>query len=279
MNIMAHFCIISAYVRTEINEKISIGLLLIGKDDVYVNFSDYKTKLLKELLSKDKYTFLKSTISQIKRESKIINSKNDDYLSLFDFDKKGNTFFDTSYLKYLNIYSNTLLHFSDIKIIDDSFFSQKMFDNLFIKYIDNRLYEESIKEPNKLEIIETVYPRIEKFYSIKKEVTPSIIPNLTMPIKIDIIGKNERPVYAQSVDLTKNNYHIQNDLSSIIMLNNAYSKKAQAFIISSEPEKDNKMQHDIWINLRKGQIAEYVDISEIGKIEEYAKKHGVTPLI
>lgn len=276
---MAHFSIISAYIRPEINERISIGLLLIGKDDVYINFSDSKTKLLKELLSKDKYSYLKSTISQIKRESKSISSNPDDYLSLFDFDKKDNTFFDASYLRYLNIYSNTLFHFSDLKIIDDSFFNQKMFENLFVKYIDNRLYEVIIKETNKLDIIETVYPRIEKFYSIKKEITPSIVPNLTMPIKIDIIGKNERPVYAQSVDLTKTNYHIQNDLSSIMMLNNAYSKNAQAFIISSEPEKDNKLQHDIWENLRNGQIAEYVDISEIAKIEEYAKRHGVTPLV
>lgn len=276
---MAHFSIISAYIRPEINERISIGLLLIGKDDVYINFSDSKTKLLKELLSKDKYSYLKSTISQIKRESKSISSNPDDYLSLFDFDKKDNTFFDASYLRYLNIYSNTLFHFSDLKIIDDSFFNQKMFENLFVKYIDNRLYEVIIKETNKLDIIEAVYPRIEKFYSIKKEVTPSIVPNLTMPIKIDIIGKNERPVYAQSVDLTKTNYHIQNDLSSIMMLNNAYSKNAQAFIISSEPEKDNKLQHDIWENLRNGQIAEYVDISEIEKIEEYAKRHGVTPLV
>lgn len=276
---MAHFSIISAYIRPEISERLSIGLLLIGKDDVYVDFSDSKIRLLKELLSKDKFSYLKSTISQIRRESKEISFNSNDNLSFFEFDNKENTFFDISYLKYLNVYSNTLFHFSDLKIIDDCFFNQDKFKNLFIKYIDNKFYETSIKEVNKLDLIETVYPRIEKFYSIKKEVTPSIIPNLTMPIKIDIIGKNERPVYAQSVDLTKNNYHIQNDLSSIIMLNNAYSKEAQAFIISSEPDKENKMQHDIWQNLRNGQIAEYVDISEIERIEEYAKKHGVTPLV
>lgn len=64
------------------------------------------------------------------------------------------------------------------------------------------------------------------------------------------------------------------------MLNQACKNKSKGFLISSEPDKSLYLkQHDLWRDLRKNDLAEYIAISEVEKIHEYATKHGVRPLM
>ena len=100
-----------------------------------------------------------------------------------------------------------------------------------------------------------------------------------MPIKVDLIGHNEIPVYAHLIDLERKNYNIQNDLAVLFMLNNAF-EQAKGFHISAEPDKTRYPgQHQTWKSIRNWKDSEYVDVSEIQKIEKYATEHGVSPFI
>lgn len=99
-----------------------------------------------------------------------------------------------------------------------------------------------------------------------------------MPVKMDLIGKNEREVFAQSIDMSKSFRSIENGIADLLHINRAISD-AKQFIISSEPPKSIEINHRIWNNIRNAKEFEYFDISEFDIISNYAQKHGVAPLL
>ena len=99
-----------------------------------------------------------------------------------------------------------------------------------------------------------------------------------LPIKMDLMGKNEIEVFAQSIDTSKNIKSIENGISHLLHINRALPD-AKQFIISSEPDKSNEIIHRVWNNIRQIGEFEYVDIKESEKISEYAETHDVIPLI
>jgi hypothetical protein len=272
-----HYSIISASIRPEIGERIAIGLLLVGSEKIIFQISKDKVNVLKELVNDNTYKFLKESLKQITNAVDVENSKVD---TLFTQLELTNSFFTESYLEYLNRYSNNLLNFTAPKTIELPG-DEGLFISLFKKYIDESGYVVDTIKIRAFDAIKTdFFPRVKSYYNLEQELTPDAIPKLPLPIKIDFIGKNDGIVYAQAIDLERIFYHIQNDIGILAILNQVYEKEAEKFVISSEPDKNNyPKQHQTWINLQKGDMANYIDLSEIQRIEEYAIKHGVSPLI
>lgn len=273
----SHFSIISACIRPEIGERIAIGLLLVGGNRVFLQFSKSKQLLLKNLLSANSFGFLKDTIRQITNESERVNQSESE---LFIENKINQSVFSENYITYLNRYSNNLLNFSPPSIIELEA-NEQFFGILFKKYVDEFAFATEIIKENLFEKIKNnFFPSVSEFFNIDSEVTAEQIPHLAMPLSVDIIGMNSEPVYAQTVDLCRQNYYIQNDLGILAMLNQACYNKSKGFLISSEPDKSLYLkQHNLWRNLRENDLAEYVDISEVEKIHQYASVHRVRPLI
>ena len=103
-------------------------------------------------------------------------------------------------------------------------------------------------------------------------------PRLILPVKMDLMGKNEKEVFAQSIDMTKTLRSIENGVADLLHINRALPN-AKQFIIASEPDKSNEVNHRVWDNIRDLNEFEYVDLSESEKITDYALKHGVIPLL
>lgn len=61
----SHYTIISAVVRPEIQEKISIGLLLVSTTGLYFSCSRNKLAVIRSLIDKSLLRFLNDTIHQI----------------------------------------------------------------------------------------------------------------------------------------------------------------------------------------------------------------------
>jgi len=272
----SHFSILSASIRPEIQEQVAIGLMLVGSDNVQFRFSKNKLAVVRELLSNQTFKYLKDTIKQI---SSATFKENEKFKGLFAGTETINKSFSLSYLEYLSRYSNNLLSFSTPKTIELQS-NDDLFEALFKKYIDEFAFIENISEPRSFDNHRTeFFNRVQTFFNIEQEITPENIPGLIMPVKVDLIGKNEIPVYAQAIDLERQNYHIQSDLAVLFMLNKALDN-AKGFHISSEPDKKLfPRQHDTWKSIKDWKDSEYVDLSEVKKIEEYANLHGVVPLV
>jgi hypothetical protein len=272
----SHFSILSASIRPEIQEQVAIGLMLVGSDTVHFRFSKNKLAVVRELLSQQAVKYLKDTLKQI---SLAAFNENEKFKGLFGGSETINKSFSLSYLEYLSRYSNNLLSFSTPKTIELQS-SDDLFEALFKKYIDEYAFIENISEPRTFDNFRnTFFTKVQPYFNVEQEFSSDDIPGLIMPVKVDLIGKNEKPVYAQAVDLERQNYHIQNDLAVLFMLNKALVN-AKGFHISSEPDKKLfPRQHDTWKSIKTWKDSEYVDMSEVQKIEEYATLHGVVPLV
>jgi hypothetical protein len=272
----AHFSILSASIRPEIQEQIAIGLLLVGSNYVYFETSKTKLEISSKLVSPQIFKFLKDTVRQISKATIAENRKFKDSFSEIDHISKS---FSFGYLHYLSNYSNNILTFSSPKTIDLPA-DNALFEMLFKKYIDENGIDPKKPQLHNFDLFKReFFPKVKPYFNTDQEITAETIPGLLMPVKIDLIGKNEIPVYAQSIDLERQNYHIQNDIGVLLMLKEALGE-AKGFLISSEPDKNKfPSQHDIWRSIRNWNDSEYVDISESQKIEDYATQHGVVPLI
>ncbi|MBI4645077.1 MAG: hypothetical protein HY738_00415 [Bacteroidia bacterium] len=275
-----YYSILSIPIRPEIQEKLSVGFLLISRDKIFFNISKNKISLLKELMSDSAFKFLKESLRNIEQTAINENDKLQKCNNLlFSEVQSESNYFSQSYLEYISQYNNNLLTFSRPKVIEAPA-NEKTFKILFEKFVDEYAFIES--QEKKKRSIETFkidyYPKLEPYFNIEREVTFNDIPNLLMPVKVDMMGKNEIEVFAQTVDFEKNPYYIQNDITNLLILKNAIDR-AKQFIISKEPNKNFSKQHDIWNNIKKSNLFQYVDLSEAELIEDYAKKNNVKPFV
>ena len=270
----SHYSILSAIVRPEIEEKISIGLLLVSTNEVYFQFSKTKLSAVRTLLDASLYKYLNETIRQI--EVAVLNEDSNKN-TLFANSNK-NIQFSQSYLAYMNNYSNNLINFSapvEIDLPGD----EKLFNFLYNKYVDaTEIIQKKTKSVEKIK--EEFYPQVKNYYNTNKEVTTSDIPNLLMSVNVDLIGKNEWPVFGQIIDFERPVYNIRQDVAVLDFLMDAYDPgKARNFMVGNEPDKNAyPKSHDAWTDLRKGKKFNYLPLEEIDQIKEYAEEHGVVPL-
>ena len=281
---ISQYSILFAQIRPEIQERISIGFLLIGKGKVFFNFSKNKLDSAKGLMNESVFRMLKDSLRNIEKTAIDENKKagvtgNQMPISSMFV----NNTFTEEYLFYLSKYNNNILSFSKPKSIE-VVANDETFSILFRKFIDESSFVvEPILKTNVFDNYKSVNrPRLSNHFNIDKEVTSDNIQYLLAPVKLDLIGQNEIPVYAQGVDLDRQVYHIEADLAQLLLIDKAYDTQqitTKGFIISREPSKKGIKQHNIWLQLRSNKIYEYVDFSEFEKIISYATLHGVRPII
>ena len=270
----SHYSILSAVVRPEIQEKISIGLLLVSADELFFSFSKNKISILKSLLDPSLYKFLNETIRQIDLAVSSENLKKETLFANNDHSIQ----FSESYLSYMNRYSNNLINFSSPVQIDLPA-NDNLYNFLFKKYIDaSGSVQKKTKTVEKVK--EEFYPKIKTYYNTDKEITTAEIPKLLMSVNVDIIGKNKIPVFGQIIDFERHVYNIRQDVAVLDFLMDAYEKnKSYSFLIGNEPDKIVfPKSHEAWNDLRKWNKFSYLPLDEIGKVKEYAVEHGVQPL-
>jgi hypothetical protein len=158
--------------------------------------------------------------------------------------------------------------------------NEELFKSLFKKYVDEYAFVENVSEIRTFDHIRSsFFTKVQPFFNVEQDISSDTIPGLIMPVKVDLIGKNERPVFAHTLDLERTIYHIQSDMAILYMLNEALPEP-KGFHISSEPNKKLfPRQHDTWESIKNWNDSEYVDLSEVDKIYEYATLHGVVPLL
>ncbi|MCK9639582.1 MAG: hypothetical protein M0R39_06685 [Prolixibacteraceae bacterium] len=270
----SHYSILSAVVRPEIQEKISIGLLLVSTDELFFSFSKNKISVVRTLLDSSLYKFLNETIRQIDSAVSSENAKKETVFAKAEHSIQ----FSGSYLSYMNRYSNNLINFSEPVEIDLPA-NDDLYNFLFKKYIDasGSTYKKS-KSVDKVK--EEFYPKVKDYYNINKDITPIDIPNLLMSVNVDIIGKNEIPVFGQIIDFERQVYNIRQDVAALDFLMDAFDNgKFCSYLIGNEPNKTTfPKSHDAWADLRNWNKIINLPLDEIDRVKEYAEEHGVHPL-
>jgi len=100
-----------------------------------------------------------------------------------------------------------------------------------------------------------------------------------MTVNVDMIGKNEVPVFSQLIDFERHLNFIQQDVSVLEFLFNAFeNQNPKSFLVGNEPDKNAyPKSHTAWNDLRNYSKFVFIALEEIDRVKVYAEEHGVLP--
>ena len=274
------FSILYVPISATLDEKVSIGLVMSNGDHQFFKYSQPKLNAIKGLLDVESNHILKSYLKSLDKEINVATESGKDLFSI-DIPSKAK-WVSNSYISYLSKYSNNLLQFSEPKYIDvplSDITFRKVFEKYIFQYdkvITTRLYT------NVFEKVRTkLYPNIEGKVNIDRTLTSLDFENLFAPVEVNFIGVNGVPVAGQTFDFEKKHYFLENDVTRFISLTKALElegkKDGKYFILGREPLKGYDKNHLMWEQIRDSDFLEFVDIDEVGIIEEYIDKNHVIP--
>ncbi len=271
------YSILYITLNTTLNERVSIGVLLSNGENNIFKHSSEKLLAVKGLMEPERYNLIKSYLKSLE------NNINVNEVNLF-----GGTFFKREwitekYISYLSKYSNNLIQFSEPKYIDIEF-SFDNFKRVFEKYV--YAYEVNLEivqtESIYTKVKNALYPKIDNRVNLDMSLDASHFENLFAPIEVSFIGVNGIPVAGQTIDFTKKHYNLENDVARFVSLTKAIEiedkkHKGQYFVLGREPQNNNDKNHLLWEQIRDSDFLEFIDIDEVGIIEEYIEKNNVRP--
>lgn len=266
----SYFSIVYAGIRPNVDERISVGLLLANDESVRFDFSTAKLAAVSKLIPDSGRHMLVSSLRAIKEA---INNR---------FTRHADAFSE-GYLEYLSKYANNLLTFDPPRIIDFPN-NTDPFPSLFIKYVsDAEQLVVATRRQNVSDVLETeLLPRIEnrvnwKCKIGKKELSTVVVPSIT----VDAIGKNGHVVLTQAFDFDSVGPHLPNSLFKFFYIANAFehqtSEPPKIFVVGHEPSMNLKVNHDIWREMREATAYDLVDTSELDLIADYLETNDVRP--
>ena len=114
------YAIIYAFIRPDIDEKISIGLLCMSNDKLFLKKSNKKIIIAKSLVPKHLALALENELQSITK--RVSAEKIDDSI------------FNERYFNYLHNYKNNIIGFSIANHFDIEI-NENIFDKLYCKYV------------------------------------------------------------------------------------------------------------------------------------------------
>lgn len=273
------YSVIFASVNSIISERLSIGLVIVGNNSVWFRYSGKKLSLMKHFFSDEAFQLLKTSLKNIENTASSASfDKKAGKEELFSFPSKNQHAFSIEYLRYLSRYSNSTLTFNEPVKIDIGA-SDELFSHLYQEFV----FVET-EEPKKISSIEHVktqlYPLIKKHVNWEQRIETGVIPGLIMPVELDFIGKNERPVVGKITDFNQQTYHLDASLANLFVLMKTLESNDQSgnyYVIGNEPEKTLSKQHKTWQEVLNSKFLTFVSFDETQSITEYMEKHDVQP--
>jgi hypothetical protein len=265
------YSILSLNIKPEINERLSVGMLMICEKKVLFHFSKQKLSNLQKLIRKDVYSAALDYLKMVERsfrQNENMNQAND---------IQDSRIFCEPYIEYLSRYNNNLVTFGKPNFIDLEF-TEQLFKTMFRKLVDDSAFEVVTIEKKIIDQFKKrFFPDIKPYFNIEKEIDAMDFPGLITPVKVDLLGKNGIETLGQTIDFEKRIHSIEFNIGNLLQLSRAMPK-AKKFILGFEPDRKIEINHRIWSNLRSIPEFEYIDISEAEKLTDYARNNNVTPL-
>lgn len=275
------YSIIYVTLNATLNERVSIGLLMSNSYEHYFNYSGEKLLPFKSILDAERYSIVKSYLKSLEKEISLSRENIDEFVEKRDFE---HDWLNENYIRYLSKYSNNIIQFSPPKNIDIELNSSN-YRRIFEKYIFH--YFEQVNRINEMDIYSRVkvelFPKIEKRVNIERTITANDFENLFASIEVDFIGNNGIPVAGQTIDFEKKHYNLENDITRFVSLIKAIelkdNKKGKYYVLGREPliKIDKNQNHLLWEQIRDSDFLEFIDVDEVGIVQEYIEDNNVSP--
>lgn len=273
------YSVIFASVNSIISERLSIGLVMVSNNRVWVRYSGKKLSLMKQFFTDEAFQLLKTSLKNIENTANLASfDQRAGGEVLFSFPSKNQHAFSVEYMRYLSRYSNSTLTFNEpVKIDIDA--SNELFSHLYNEFVFVEM-EETVKVTTVETVKAQLYPSIKKRVNLDRRIDTGTIPGLIIPVELDFIGKNERPVVGKITDFNQSNYHLDASLSNLFVLMKTMESNGQSgnyFIIGNEPDKQHVKQYKTWKEVQNSKFLQLVPSDETQLVTEYMEIHDVKP--
>lgn len=115
-----------------------------------------------------------------------------------------------------------------------------------------------------------LFPKIKDRVNLNRSLTSQDFGNLFTPIEVDFIGINGMPVAGQTVDA-----HFVSLTKAIEMEDN---QRGKYYVLGREPQHTtDQKNHQLCEHIRDSNFIDFVDVDEVGIVEEYIEKNDVRP--
>lgn len=249
-----------------IDDEITIGIIMQGDNNIFVEFSKKRKSIASSLLKNSK--IIDVFANQIIKKVQFINKEKTAKTDLFKF----TSFLSKDYMQNLNISHNGLLRFTKPSFINLPC-NETNFKNLFIKLVDSEYPSITLKKSNfksKIEkgLIAKVETRMHTHYKFEKNGPL----NLYFNFNIDAIGKNGSIYALKAIDFSestidtvdKNIFHYSLVKEQLI---NKFGNNSNKFIlIADEPSAINSDQHRAWEFQMNKNIFDFKNSDEVPAI-------------
>lgn len=273
------YSILYVTLNASLNERVSMGLLMSNGEQHVFDFSSEKLLAIKGIINPNGYQLVKAYFKNISRS---INNDSISNEHLFNNLSSKRNWISEGYISYLSKYSNNLIQFSEAKVIDIEL-NHSNFNKLFEKYIFNR-GEEPLTEKRESvlkKVKRRLYPKIDTRVNLDQPLDSSHFENLFTPLEVNFIGINGVTVTGQTLDFEKKHYNLENDIARFVSLTKAIElkerRRGQYYVIGREPTIGDKKNHGLWEQIRDAEFLEFVDVDDVGLVEEYMVRNDVKP--
>jgi len=270
------YSIFYAAIRPEIDERVSIALLVKGDRQIFFKYSLDKLAAVEKLMPRQAFNLLKRNLNNF---SNFVAENN----SLYSINIESETIFQEHFFHYLSNYANGILTYSKPTTINLPG-SVEVMKRLYQKFVSS---SDKTKIEKKLTGIQLVRTRLESeirpHVNLDFELTSSEIPNLEIPTRVWFIGKNERNVTGETIDFSKQYNYLNNELRSYLYLADRLDENdnrfGKYFLVGKEPDKTLEKQHLMWSNIRQNKRLEYLELDQVEVINNYINDHNVAPFV
>jgi len=269
------YSLLSAQPSVSAGDRIGVGLVMIdpAKRLALARHSRRKLAIIRDLIGQSGTRNLRWTLEGIERLTSEATKK-----ELFASETFDDSVFTSEYLAYLSRYQSNLLLVDTPRRIDVDF-TESNFNLLFHRLVDATPLSPPTEKATQ-----------QRFEQLKREnwvirhfrkdisIDQRIYANVLFPVKVDLAGKNEQLTTAKLVATDRPVHYIYQDAHSFTSLLKQ-ADEAKHFLISSEPNQQiNPRQHDAWAKVRDAFKEQYLDLTEIERLKEYAEVHSVAPI-
>lgn len=135
------YSILSLNIKPEINERLSVGMVMVFKEKVFFHLSKRKLSVIQKLVSKERYKASLNYLKMIEKSSSTNELLNQTIgIRQLKPETKYDRIFSEQYIEYLSRYNNNLVSFSKPNFIDLDV-TEHIFETLFKKLIDDSAFE------------------------------------------------------------------------------------------------------------------------------------------
>ena len=239
-----HYSILKISINQDLNDTISVGLILLAEDRYWFKYSQDRLKYLKPFLGSQHESLIK-ILKIISRKIEAIEGFQLDLYSDL------NEFFSEDFLKYLHHQHIGMVRFTSPEPIVLTSVNKKVFDGLFKSMIGEDAKKARRKRNPELAIIERklIKPLSNRVHT-HITLDGNKVPELYFRYELEACGKDDDIFIAKYLDFNQTPPTLDMKIMKLLFLtrliSQIYKTKVRVFVIASEPPRLKYKRHELY---------------------------------